>query len=146
MSDDPISELVDLAVVDTDVLSFWQKRDTRGSEYSQALAGRTLVISFQTVAEQFRWAAEWNWGERRRAELEEYLQQFLVYPYSADLAREWADIMAGTRRDGRALAAGDGWIAATARLTGAPLATHNRRHFEAVPGLTLITFAPVGQG
>ena len=144
MSDDPASGLVDPAVVDTDVLSFWQKRDSRGAEYSRSLAGRTLVISFQTVAEQLRWAAEKQWDERRRAELQEYLQRFLVYPYSADLAREWADIMAATTKVGRPLTAGDAWIAATARLIGAPLATHNRRHFGAVPGLTIITFAPLG--
>lgn len=132
-----------VAVVDTDVLSFWQKNDTRGREYSSLLAGRTLVISFQTVAEQFRWAAERGWGDRRRSDLEAYLQQFLVYPYSADLAREWAAIMSATSKAGRPMLAGDGWVAATARLIGAPLATHNRRHFEAVPGLTVLTFAPV---
>ena len=146
VSDVPASGLADPAVVDTDVLSFWQKKDTRGAEYGRALAGRTLVISFQTVAEQLRWAVERNWGEPRRAELEKYLRQFLVYPYSIDLAREWADIMAATSKGGRALLAGDAWIAATARLIGAPLATHNRRHFEPVPGLTLITFAPVASG
>lgn len=142
MSDDPPPGLVDPAVVDTDVMSFWQKNDTRGRDYSAALAGRTLVISFQTVAEQLRWAEEHEWGERRRAELETYLQQFLAYPYSADLAREWAAIMAATSKAGRSMSAGDGWIAATARLIGAPLATHNRRHFEAVPGLTVVSFAP----
>lgn len=143
MSEEPTSQLVDPAVVDTDVLSFWQKKDKRGSDYSAALAGRTLVISFQTVAEQLRWAEERDWGERRRVELEAYLQQFLVYPYSADLAREWAAIMAATSKAGRLMSAGDGWIAATARLIGAPLATHNRKHFEAVPGLSLVTFAPL---
>lgn len=142
MSGDREQNILDAAVVDTDVLSFWQKSDTRGSPYSRELAGRTLVVSFQTVAEQLRWAGERNWGDRRRSELESYLRQFLVYPYSVDLAREWADVMVATGRAGRGLSAGDAWIAATARLIGAPLATHNRRDFEAVPGLTLITFAP----
>ena len=146
VSEERVSGLVDPAVVDTDVLSFWQKNDSRGREYSRSLAERTLVISFQTVAEQLRWAAERNWGDRRRAEQEVYLQQFLVYPYSLDLAREWADIMATTTRAGRVLSSGDAWIAATARLIGVPLATHNRRHFEFVPGLSLITFAPRDSG
>lgn len=110
MSDDTPTGLADPVVVDTDVLSFWQKSDTRGSDYSAALAGRTLVISFQTVAEQLRWAAQREWSERRRAELEAYLQQFLVYPYSADLAREWAAIMAATSKAGQVMSAGDGWI------------------------------------
>lgn len=142
VSDDALPGVINPAVVDTDVLSFWQKGDTRGGDYSRALAGRTLVISFQTVAEQLRWAAERGWGEQRRAELGTYLQQFIVYPYSADLAREWAEIMAATSKAGKPMSAGDGWIAATARLQGLPLATHNRKHFEAVPDLTIITFAP----
>ena len=142
MSEEPALGINDSAVVDTDVLSFWQKKDTRGAQYSAALSGRTLVISFQTVAELLRWAAQRDWGERRRRELEEYLKQFLVYPYTLGLAREWAEVAAATHKAGRQIAAGDAWIAATARLIGVPLATHNRRHFEAVPGLKLITFAP----
>lgn len=87
MSEDPAPALVDPAVVDTDVLSFWLKKDTRGSQYSEALAGRTLVISFQTVAELLRWAEEHEWGEPRRQNLDEQLRQFMVIPYSMDLAR-----------------------------------------------------------
>lgn len=135
--------LVDNAVVvDTDVLSFWQKGDTRGKDYAAAVSGRTLVLSFQTVAEQLRWAAERNWGDRRREELERYLRQFVVFPFTFDLAREWADLMAATRKAGRRLSASDAWVAATARLTGAPLATHNRNDFRDISGLTIITFAP----
>lgn len=63
MSGDREQNILDAAVVDTDVLSFWQKSDTRGSPYSRELAGRTLVVSFQTVAEQLRWAGERNWGD-----------------------------------------------------------------------------------
>lgn len=129
-------------VVDTDVLSFWQKKDSRGSDYGRAVAGSTLVTSFQTVAEQLRWAAQRNWSSQRRNPLEDYLRQFIVYPYSIALARKWAEIMAGTSRAGKTMGAGDAWVAATARLLDAPLATHNRRHFESVPDLALVTFAP----
>lgn len=64
MSEEPTPQFVDPAVVDTDILSFWQKKDTRGGDYSAALAGRTLVIAFQTVAEQLRWAEERDWGQQ----------------------------------------------------------------------------------
>lgn len=135
--------LVDGAVVvDTDVLSFWQKGDTRGRDYAAAVSGLTVVLSFQTVAEQLRWAAERNWGAPRREELERYLRQFVVFPFTFDLAREWAELMATSRKAGRTLSAGDAWVAATARLTGAPLATHNRNDFHGISGLTIITFAP----
>lgn len=129
-------------VVDTDVLSFLQKGDSRREKYLPLLSGRTLVISFQTVAEQLRWAVEKNWGDRRRMDLEAYLRQFLVYPYSMDLAREWAHVMTETRRAGRPLSTGDGWVAATSRLARLPLVTHNRKDFAAVAGLELISFGP----
>jgi predicted nucleic acid-binding protein len=38
---------------------------------------------------------------------------------------------------------GDAWIAATALEVGAPLVTHNRRHFEEVAGLVVISEAPL---
>lgn len=142
MSDGSAVEPIDAAVVDTDVLSFWQRNDTRGAAYSQALAGRTLFISFQTVAEQLRWAEERHWSPRRQRELEQYLRQFVVVPYSLDLAREWAHLMASMSRVGQRMSPGDAWIAATALTIGAPLATHDRADFEHVPGLHVITFAP----
>lgn len=142
MSENALPGVVNPAVVDTDVLSFWIKKDRRGDPYLQAVAGRTLVISFQTVAELLRWAAERNWGAKRRGELEEYLKRFIVDPYSLELAREWAEIMTEMARAGRPMKAGDGWIAATARLNGLPLVTHNRKDFEPVPRLEVISFAP----
>ncbi len=39
------------AVVDTDVVSFLFKRDTRAQAYKRHLVGRRLVVSFMTVAE-----------------------------------------------------------------------------------------------
>jgi tRNA(fMet)-specific endonuclease VapC len=42
------------------------------------------------------------------------------------------------RQAGRIMSAEDSWIAATALRHGMPLVTHNRRHFENVPGLTVI--------
>ena len=142
MTDVPLVRADNRVVVDTDIISFWQRKDTRWEEYRTALTFRSLLISFQTLAELLRWAAEHDWGSARRAQMEANLQELDVLPYSLALAYEWADVMTSSRRLGRALNAGDAWIAATARLLGVPLATHNRRHFDVVPNLTLITFAP----
>lgn len=117
--------------------------DSRGHEYSEALAGRVLVLSFQTVAELLRWSIERNWSQPRRDQLVQYLQQFVVYPYSFELALEWAQVTAGAARLGRPVSSSDAWIAATARLNHVPLATHNRADFEAIPELEVISFAPV---
>jgi tRNA(fMet)-specific endonuclease VapC len=39
------------AVIDTDVVSFLFKRDTRAELYRPHLVGRRIVVSFMTVAE-----------------------------------------------------------------------------------------------
>lgn len=50
-------------VVDTDVVSYLFKRDSRAEAYRPHLTGRLLVVSFMTVAELDRWALERDWGE-----------------------------------------------------------------------------------
>jgi tRNA(fMet)-specific endonuclease VapC len=51
------------AVVDTDVVSFLFKRDSRAELYRPHLINRTLIVSFMTVAEMERWALTRKWGE-----------------------------------------------------------------------------------
>jgi tRNA(fMet)-specific endonuclease VapC len=60
-------------VVDTDVVSFLFKRDTRAEWYRPYLLGKLLVLSFMTVAELDRWALQRNWGQTSRSKMEEYL-------------------------------------------------------------------------
>ena len=67
------------AVIDTDVVSFSFKEDTRGSLYEQHLKNSINSISFMTVAELDYWAASHNWGDRRKAELATFLKQFAIW-------------------------------------------------------------------
>ena len=83
---EPGKSAMPACVVDTDVVSFWLKEDTRGGEYARALHRLTLIVSFQTIAELLRWPLERNWGDARRAELDVYLGQFAVVPSSLQLA------------------------------------------------------------
>ena len=133
---------MEVAVVDTDVFSFWQRGDTRGNLYRTALAKTVVIVSFQTVAEVLRWTFQRNWSETRRSGIETALQEVPVVEYSFELARHWAAIMAETSRAGFSMGVADAWVAATARMLDLPIATHNRRHFERVAGVSVITFAP----
>jgi tRNA(fMet)-specific endonuclease VapC len=45
-----------VVIVDTDVVSFLFKGDTRAQAYREHLRGKTLAISFMTVAELYQWA------------------------------------------------------------------------------------------
>jgi tRNA(fMet)-specific endonuclease VapC len=128
-------------VVDTDVVSFIFKLDTRGALYDPHLSGGSLFVSFMTVAEIDWWAKVRGWGERRRTDLEAYLQRYTVIDSDRALCRRWAEVRHQARKAGRAVAPADAWIAATALLYKLPLVTHNRAHFDWIGGLTVISEA-----
>jgi tRNA(fMet)-specific endonuclease VapC len=103
------------------------------------LRGSELILSFMTIAELRMGAISAGWGNRRRLLLEQFIQGFeLVYPDN-DLCTVWARITADARAAGRALSPQDAWIAATALALDAPLATNNRRDFEQVRKLRLLS-------
>jgi len=128
----------DAVVVDTDVVSYLFKADTRAEAYRPHLVGKTLVLSFMTVAELYRWAEQRNWGQNRCTALEQHLRNFVVYGCNRELCRTWARLMVQAQHSGRRLEFADGWIAATAILHGIPLVTHNQRDYEGRPGLQII--------
>lgn len=129
-------------VVDTDVVSFILRRDSRDALYLPHLRGVPAIVSFQTVAELYLWARARNWGSGRRARLDRDLMEFTVQYADDRLCSLWAQVRDSSRRIGHALAAADAWQAATALYHDVPLLTHNRRDFARVPGLTVLSHAP----
>lgn len=127
----------EVVVVDTDVVSFLFKSDTRAEAYRQHLRGKTLALSFMTVAELYQWAYIRDWGERRLARLEERLHSYVVVPYDNELCRHWARICVERQRLGEPISVQDAWIAATALRHGCPVVTHNRGDFANIMGLTV---------
>jgi predicted nucleic acid-binding protein len=130
---------MDPVVLDTDVLSFFAKGDTRASLYAPALEGKLLCASFQTVAELRLWAIVRRWGTSRRQSLDLLMDRFVVLPYDAMMAQHWADITAHRRRLGRPIDCGDAWIAASAVRHGSVLLTHNAKDYVDINGLNLIS-------
>lgn len=134
----------EFVLIDTDVASFLFKRDTRAQLYRPHLSGKIVVLSFMSLAELYRWAEVRKWGDQRRRQMEQHIRNFVVHGYSRQLCQTWARIMATAERRGRELECADGWIGATAVLHGIPLVTHNRRHYEGVEGLKVISEAENG--
>ena len=122
-------------VLDTDVVSFLFKADTRAQMYLPQLQDRQWFISFMTEAELEQWALLANWSEKRVVWLRLFLSRFVVVPSSHDLVLKWAQAMVAARRNGRRIETADAWIAATALLYDAPLLTHNKADYLGVPGL-----------
>lgn len=133
---------MDAAVVDTDVVSFAFRLDSRTALYQRHLQGAVLVISFMTVAELDRWALARGWGQARRRDLQQHLARFVIRHSTRDLCHAWAYVIDECRRSGHVISVADAWHAATALLHDVPLVTHNRRDYAGVPGLTVISEAP----
>lgn len=126
-------------VVDTNVVSFLFKRDTRARHYGRHLLGKTLYVSFMTVAELRRWSLARNWGPARIAKLDRSLQRYNIVLVDGALCQTWAETMNGADKRGMPMGVADAWIAATALTLGCPLVTHNPTDFHGVPGLPIIT-------
>jgi len=128
-----------LVLLDTDVVSYLFKRDSRGKLYEAHLLNHELAIAIMTVAELFQWASMYRWGLARRQRLETWLELFTILPVDIEGCRAWAIVRA--RRDalGRAISPQDAWIAATALRYGIPLITHNVGDFQQIPRLKIIS-------
>jgi tRNA(fMet)-specific endonuclease VapC len=132
---------MDVILLDTSVVSFLIKGDSRAQSYAPYLQNRRMALSFMTVAELFQWAAVRKWGQGRIAQLELTLQDYVILPFDIALCRLWGEIRARCRAAGRPISPQDAWIAATALQYHLPLATHNPSDFETVEGIELITGA-----
>jgi tRNA(fMet)-specific endonuclease VapC len=126
-------------LVDTDVVSYILNRHPLAPVFEKLLIGHTPMISFMTVAELYRGALKKNWGERRIAELETRVRQFAVVPYSLQVCIAYAQICNLAERKGHPVAIGDAFIAACALSLGIPLMTNNRRHFQGIEGLRVVS-------
>jgi tRNA(fMet)-specific endonuclease VapC len=90
----------DIVVVDTDVVSFFFKADTRAVLYESHLDGRLRIIAAQMRAELERWTLAHNWGARRRAALRDFLKDFLFAEADETICLRWAEVKDGGERQG----------------------------------------------
>lgn len=131
---------MDIVLLDTNIVSFLLKSDSRAASYEPYLQGQQLAISFMTVAELFQWAAVRNWGTDRVHQLEQtLLETYTVLAFDINTCRLWGTVRAKCRSAGRPISPQDAWIAATALQHKLPLVTHNPVDFEIIEDLELIT-------
>lgn len=126
---------MDIILLDTNIVSFIFKGDSRIIPYEPFLKGKKIAISFMTVAELFQWAAVRKWGIQKINQLEAYLHNYMVLPVDTESCRLWGQIRADCQAVGRPISPQDAWIAATALRFDLPLVTHNTADFEPVKGI-----------
>ncbi|MEM9366402.1 MAG: PIN domain-containing protein [Planctomycetota bacterium] len=128
-------------LVDTDVVSYaFRKDDVFESFYGPRLVGLLPHVSFMTIAEIEYGVRRRSWGERRQSDMRDFIaQHFSTIDPTLETSQTWGKILAEAEMSGRHLKDADGWVAATALYHDMPLMTNNRRDFEFIPGLQLIT-------
>jgi tRNA(fMet)-specific endonuclease VapC len=94
-------------VLDTDVVSFLFKHDTRAALYVEHLRDRQILISFMTEAELEQWVLLSKWSAQRIDWLRFYPARFVVVASSSDLSKKWAEVMVSARRQGRRMETAD---------------------------------------
>ncbi len=129
-------------LLDTNIISYSLKGDSRTLLYREYLNQQYLAISIITVAELKLWGETAQWGAKRMAHLEAYLRQdFNIIGIDWELCDSWAAVRMQCRSAGRPLASHDAWIAATALQYDLPLVTHNAKDFAPIANLQMITAA-----
>lgn len=126
-----------VVLLDTNIVSFFMRNDTRIEEYRPHLEGNTLAISFMTFGELFEGAYRASWGHRRMSKLEHTLRAYVVIPATRRICRFWGRVRAVRRH--QPISVPDAWIAATALAQNWALITHNPTDYEAIPSLRIIT-------
>lgn len=137
---------MDAVLVDTDVFSYLMKeKHPLAAAYRQRVKGKTLALCFVTVGELLSGAKKRSWSRKSLASLEQRFKAAVIVPFDYRLCQAYAELSALKTPEGsdRIMGANDRWIAACALRHGLPLVSHNRKHFEGIPGLTLLTEAPV---
>jgi tRNA(fMet)-specific endonuclease VapC len=129
----------DIVFLDTNIISYLFTGDTRATLYRPLLENTTAYLSFMTVAEMYFGANRARWGQSRRRRLTMFLQGYPVIQSTPEICVLWGRITAACEHQGRRILAADAWIAACALRFDVPLITHNRKDFEVIPDLRIIS-------
>ena len=134
---------MDAVLLDTDVVSYLTKsNDPRADAYRPHVKGKTAAISFITVGEIYFGAEKKKWSSQTLSSFLERLKAFVIVPYDIELCKTYGKLKASLREAGVVVADNDLWIAACAVRHSIPLISNNRKHFEKIPGLHLISESP----
>jgi predicted nucleic acid-binding protein len=131
--------MIEIIGVDTNIISYIFRKDTRASLYEPHLVGRLKIIAAQTFAELELMPLLNSWSERRHQKLRELLQDYVIIEADKKICLFWAKIQFKAKRNGTPVSVGDAWIAATALAYSIPLVTHNYNDFKNISDLQIIT-------
>ena len=123
------------------MFSFYAKGHTLAAQYEKHIKGKKVALSFVTVGELLLWSKTRGWGAEKIVKLQGSIERAGVIPYDMALCETYADLKAKLPK-GRTVPDNDLWIAATAIRHSIPLVSHNRKHYDDIPDLVLLSETP----
>ena len=84
-----------------------------------------------------------KWGSAKLEQIKARLRSVTIVPYDWAICQTYGELKASLQEVGKSVADNDLWIAACAVRHSIPLVSNNRAHFENIPGLVLISEAPI---
>jgi tRNA(fMet)-specific endonuclease VapC len=129
-------EMKELLCLDTDVcVDFLRNREPGNILFSQAVENYQGCLSAITVYE-LTLGAEMM---KRFQDIHSFIASFSVLPFSLEVAKKAAEIHAKLRKSHNEIGLPDVFIAATCLVNHIPLITRNKKHYQRVEGLKLIS-------
>lgn len=122
---------------DTSVLIAIMRGDAAVGGWFQKLP-TSAAVSTVALGELLFGARVSNRASENESRVYSIIGEFDLIPFDRKCAVAYADIRAALRRVGRPCGEADIAIAATAIAYEGTLATLNRKHFDVIPGLTLV--------
>ena len=127
-------------VADTTVLIdlFRHRRRPEALEGLRRALGESVILLPWIVQAEYARGAYFQGIDRE--ELEKYFQAYTPLPMTSDLIHLYAQTWAEMRQLKLRVDYPDLWIAVAALLRGTPVITRNRKRFEMVPGLEVVSY------
>ena len=125
-------------LLDTNVwVQFLRQRHTRVAQRIQARQPTDLRVCSITAAELYFGCLKSSQPAAHRSKVDALLAPYICLPFDLAAAEEFAKIRQHLESQGTPIGPYDMQIAATARLHGLTLVTHNTGEFQRVPALAI---------
>ena len=131
-----------LYLLDTDICSYViRNRPPQARERMNTVPLEEQGMSVVTYAELLYGVKRSSSTRVNRQVVDAFVRHLTVIAWDAEAAEHYGDLRATLEKRGTPIGAMDLMIAAHARSLGAIMVTHNRRHFDKVPGLKVESWA-----
>ncbi|MDR2117868.1 MAG: PIN domain-containing protein [Planctomycetaceae bacterium] len=125
-------------LLDTNIVTYISSNTSWKNEYLPILFGKSLCIGFMTVAELLESAYHRRMSTKNIQRLKEELSiDYKILSFSEEVCDVFAQIR--YERRNRPISVSDALIAATALAYELPLVTHNKKDFDGISDLEIIT-------